>query len=172
MNISLSRTTTVLCLFAATMFFGGCASYKLGHTADSTPFTSVAIAPVLNDSMAPQAAPMVTNALQQSLQTSGLTVAGEGSAEAALEVRLIHYRRMVTATRPEDTGRHSGFRVILEAEATLTGRDGTVFFKNRRFTGEVQVYAYDDLATQEYASMPQLARSLADRIRDAVTGTW
>ncbi len=170
LHVSTFRFLTLAIL--ATFFVSGCASYKLGSNTENAPFSSISIAPVLNDSLAPQAAPIVTNALQQSLQTSGLSVVGEGSAEAVLEVRLVHYRRVATASRPEDTGRPGGFRVILEAQATLTGSNGTVYFKNRSFTGEVQVYALDDLASQEYAAMPQLSRSLADRIRDAVTGAW
>lgn len=172
MTRSFSFARILVISLLASFVTAGCASYSLGPSSESVELKSISIAPVLNDSLAPQAAPMVTNALHQSLQTSSLSVAGEGSADAVLEVRLVHYRRLTTATRPEDTGRAGGFRVILEARATLTGSNGTVYFKNRPFTGEVQVYALDDLANQEYAAMPQLARNLADRIRDAVTGAW
>ena len=89
------------CLAAA---FSGCSNYRLAGTATNLPFSSVYVQPVRNVSFAPQAAPILTNAISKSLmQVPDLRVAYRSEAQAVLSTTIVDYEKVPVATKERDT---------------------------------------------------------------------
>lgn len=151
----------------------GCSSYRLGSGGEPE-IDSVYVAPVINDSEAPQAVVPFTRAIKESFLTDGrVEVAGRAeTADGILEVRLTNYERFVAATQAVDTALGQSFRTVLHGRATLRKADGTVLLDDRYFRVESSVLVEEDLVQSEYQNMPVLTRELAERIRDAVLDTW
>ena len=151
----------------------GCASYRMG-SGNEPVVDSLYIAPVVNDSEAPQAVVPFTMALKEGFIEDGQIeiVLSESEADGILEVTLYDYDRFVGATQEFDTRLGETFQTVLRGKATLRERNGTIIFKDRRFTVDASIIAGEDLVQAEYQNMPAITRDLAEKIRDAVLGSW
>ena len=160
------------CLAAA---FSGCSNYRLAGTATNLPFSSVYVQPVRNVSFAPQAAPILTNAISKALmQVPDLRVAYQSEAQAVLSTTIVDYEKVPIATKERDTALAASYRITATASCTLMRSNGQVVFKDRPVRAFITVYtgANDNLISNEYESMPVLMRELGDKITDAVIGIW
>ena len=151
----------------------GCAGYRMGPGADP-PVKSLFIAPVVNESEAPQAVVPFTLALRQGFIKDGRIEISltEADADGVLEVVLLDYDRFINSTEAFDTAVGQTFRTILRGKATLRRSNGEIVFQDRRFSVDASVIAGDDLVQAEYQNIPATTRDLADRIRQAVLGNW
>jgi hypothetical protein len=151
----------------------GCAGYQLGDPA-TLPFATIHVAPPVNASLAPQAAPLVGTTLVRSFDRSGrVRIAARDDAEAVLEVTLTEYRREVAADRSDDTSLARKWRVELTAECTLANpRSGQTWFTRRMISAFDEVYVDSGLVPAEYQNMPVLADRLAQEIAREVLGAW
>lgn len=163
--------TAVFCL----ALFAGCSNYRLAGTAAKLPFSSVYVQPVRNVSFAPQAAPILTNAISKSLmQVPDLRIAYQSEAQAVLSTSIVNYEKVPVATKANDTALAASYRITATALCTLTRSNGGVVFKERPVKASITVYtgADNNLISNEYESMPVLMRELGDKIKDAVIGIW
>ena len=72
-------------------FIVGCSNYRLAGTAVNLPFSSVYVSPVRNVSYAPQAAPLLTNAISKAImQVPDLRVAYQSEAQATLSTTIVN----------------------------------------------------------------------------------
>lgn len=151
----------------------GCANYRLGRHAEP-PFRSIYIKPVANESFAPRAQALLTSQIADIFARDGLVqVATVENAEAILEVTLIDFERHITATRADDTAIASKLRLELVANCTLIdGRNGRVFFENRRITASAGAFPGEAGLQSEFQEMPVLTRNLARRIAHEVLQVW
>lgn len=170
-----SRRSVVCCLLVAAIACGfvGCAGYKLGEPGQ-LPFASIHVAPPINTSLAPQAAPLLGSAVIRALDRSGrVSVARENDADARLAITITTYRREVAAERSNDTELARKWRVTLTAECTLTNRrDGQAWFSRRAVSAFDEVYVDSGLVPAEYQNMPVLTAKLAQEISSEVLGAW
>jgi hypothetical protein len=75
--------------------------------------------------------------------------------------------------RPDDTGLARKFNLTLTAEATLRDqRAGTVLFENRALTSKKQAFTDSGQLQAEDQTLPLLAASLAESVRNAVLDVW
>jgi len=159
-----------LCLLVA-----GCANYNLGSTGPLK-FHSLYVAPVINNTKAPQAQAPVTEMLRQSLlQEGNLQLANQEQADATLEVTLVAYESTISATSSNNTLNAQAYTLTMTANCTLVdNRSGTVYFKNLPVNASIETYVNgtNDLAEPEYQAMPLLARELGRKIKDLIVTTW
>ena len=151
-------------------FIVGCSNYRLAGTAVNLPFSSVYVSPVRNVSYAPQAAPLLTNAISKALmQVPDLRVA----SQATLSTTIVNYEKIPIATKASDTALAASYRITATAVCTLTRSNGQVIFKDRPVKAFITVYTGpNNLISNEYESMPVLMRELGDKVKDAVIGIW
>ena len=172
MKIDIKKT---LALFAAALSLCGCSNYRLAGTPVDLPFSSVYVQPVRNDSYAPQATNLLTNAISEAInRTPELKTALKGDAQATLTTKLVSYRRVPVATSAKDTALAASYAMEAVAECTLERSNGDVVFKNRKITARAMLYtgANNDVLGNEYQNMPVLMRELGGKIKDAVIGIW
>lgn len=160
---------------ATSILFTGCSNYRLAGTPTELPFSSVYVKPVRNDSYAPQATNLLTNAISNAInQTPQIRTAYEGDAQATLSTKLIEYRRVPVATRADDTALAASYAMEATASCTLTRSNGDVIFKDRKVKARAMLYmnGNNDVLGNEYQNMPVLMRELGGKIKDAVIGIW
>lgn len=160
-------------VWVAGLALGGCAGYQLGDGGE-LPFRSIAVAPPVNASLAPQAAVLVGSGVAREIDRSGrASLAPPESADAILAITLTTLQREISADRADDTGLARKWRVVLTAECTLTDRrTDRVLFEKRPVRAFDEVYADSGLPAAEYQNMPVLAGRLAEAIAREVLAVW
>lgn len=168
----------------AALLFGGCASYKAGGPAPVV--RDVWIAPVINESFAPQVASIVTERLRDDFLTgTGVRLSTKDGASAILEVTLLDYARIARArglpvatedgTVEEDTGMSQAFDLVLTARVVVTDSTSGAVLLQREVSASSQSISHpyiNSAAEQERLLLPVLARDLARRIHDLVASSW
>ena len=162
-------------LLLATALLGSlaaCSHYRLG--APGTPLVqSVFVAPAANASFAPQAGPLVTDAVRLALARDGrIELATAEAAAASLRIRLVRFERDVLAARQDDTALARKFAAKLTAEITLVDRSGKTLIDRRTIEVARDVFVDSGLQPTEYQTMPLLAEALAKEIAHALLDTW
>lgn len=166
----------VLCLFT------GCASYKLGSSAE-IPFKSIYIKPTTNHSFAPQAQPIVSAQIRETFIHDGRVklVSKEEEADAVLYVDLTKYDRSAAARNSNDTEIANDFDIRLTADIALYDQQtGAYLIQKRSIQADTHAYIgnpYTDgeiisFQQSERQAMAQLARDIARKITDEVLSPW
>ena len=161
-----------LALFAhfALVLLSGCGRYAFGPGSE-TPFTTLYVEAVTNDSLAPQAAPLASAALREAFLRDGRVklARSPAGAEATLSLRLTNYHRRAASYRREDTARANAFEITLEGEATLSnnGPGGGSLFEGRPVRGVARL-AWDDSTTSPDGRQP-LAAAIRSLSRETVS---
>ena len=174
MNISGRGIFFASVLFAhiVVVLFSGCGRYALGPGRE-TPFTTLYVEAVTNDSLAPQAAPLASSALREAFLRDGRVklVSSPAEAEATLSLRLTNYQRRVASYRSEDTARANAFELTLEGEATLSSNrlGGESLFEGRPVRGAARL-AWNDSTTSPNGRQP-LAAAIRSLSRETVSLT-
>jgi hypothetical protein len=152
-----------------------CAHYHLG-AAGPLPFHTLYVSVAKNRSFAPQAQAPVTEMLRQSLlQEGNLQLTEQADADATLDVVLTKYEQLAAATQQGNSLNAQSYTFTLTANCTLVdNRSGKVYFKNRAIDATEVAYVQggDSLSEAEYETMPELARDLAQEIKNEVVDTW
>ena len=117
---------------------------------------------------------MLTAQLCNYLSRAGqLSLAGEGDANALLEVVITEYEKTPWASSERDTGISQSFRLKMTVSCTLKNRaTNEVYFKDRLITKYITAYAASGQAESEYQNMPQLTREIAKDAANEVTAIW
>ncbi len=153
-----------------------CSSYRMGPPGgdEASPFRSVYVELIKNESFAPQAqAPLSDQLAETFMTTANVRTVDKGEAQATLTVVLKEYKRSMSATQSRDTVQGQSFTLTLISECTLLdNRTGKYYFKNRTISTSMEAYVYGGFGRAEYESMPVLARDLARKIVDASTSGW
>lgn len=162
-----------LLALAACVGLTACSHYHLGAPGRPVAQT-LFVAPAANASFAPQAGPLVTEAVRLALSRDGrVELAGApDSAEARLQIRLVRFEREVLAARRDDTALARKFSVKLTAEITVLDRHDKILIDRRMITAARDVFVDSGLQPAEYQTMPLLAEALAGEIAHAVLDTW
>jgi len=162
--------------FCALPFFLSCGQYSLGPLA-APPFRTLFVEAVVNDSLAPQAAPLCSASLREAFLGDGrvkLTNSSE-AADAVLSLRLTNYRRRVASYRSDDTARANAFEITLEGEVSLSDnrRDGKTLFAKRSVKG-VAFLGWDDPKASPEGRQPLAAaiRSLSIETVSMALDAW
>ncbi len=157
----------------ATAILGGCAHYHLGSP-EGLPFDSIAIELTGNESAAPQVEALLAQNLAEAFLRDGtLRVTSPAHAGATLTVKIANYTRTLAATRSDDTVLARSYGLTLTIEASLIDNSsGKTYFHDRRISTEDLAFVDSGLTQAEYQTMPVLARSLAQKIKDAVVSVW
>ncbi len=161
-------------LVALACFASGCSHYRLGTDGKLT-FQRLYVAPVGNDTSLPQVIALVSTSIRESLLRDGRVVLVDSpdEADAVLSVTLTGYGREVATVRPDDTGLARKFNLNLNARCTLRDqRNGTVLFADRALSSRRQIFTDSGQLQAEYQTLPLLATSLAENIRNAVLDVW
>lgn len=167
------RSLTRLLLAAALL--GGltaCTHYHLG-TPGAPLVQTVFVEPAANASFAPQAGPLVTDAVRLAIARDGRIELASGSAAAAtLSIHLVRYERDALAARRDDTVLARKFAAKLTAEITLVDTAGKTLIDRRTIEVARDVFVDSGLQPTEYQTMPLLAEALATEIAHALLDTW
>lgn len=162
------------CLVLLALLSAGCANYRLG-TGGTLAFQRLYVAPVANETTLPQAVALVSTQIREHLIRDGRVrlVSSAEDADATLVITLTDYGREVATVRSDDTGLARKFDLTLTAKATLRDqRSGDALFENRVLTSKRQAFTDSGQLQAEYQTLPLLANSLAESVRNAVLDVW
>ncbi|MDR0444689.1 MAG: LPS assembly lipoprotein LptE [Puniceicoccales bacterium] len=157
-------------------FFAGC-SYHRGFPENtySDPggnkiICHIAIAPVKNLSLAPQAEGIFTEQLHRYFTCiPGWQLSEEPQADVILETRLEHFNTHLGSTREEHI---QSLHLALTASASLRkAEDNHCYFQNIPFQAETY-YEITEINDPYYAAIPLLTRDLVEKIGRAVCYPW
>lgn len=187
MSAFFKSLSTLGLVATALTLLSGCASYKLGSSAE-IPFETLYVEPASNDSFAPQAQAVVSAQLREAFIRDGRVklVTTAEKADAVLSVNLTDYDRSSASRDTSDSERATGFDISIEAEVALFNqRSGEYYFEGRQLSERTNAYVrnlFTDESTSlesldafhagEREAMPRLARGLARQIADQVLSTW
>lgn len=158
----------------ALLFAGGCSHYHAG-SAEKMPFNSLYVAPIKNESFAPQIHALLNDQLIQTLQQEGLLeLENLQDAEAELFVIVDKYTRSTSTTVSDDTDRADSVTLSLRARCYLKNIEtGEVYLDDFQVSADTQAYIGGTSAIEaEYQTMPSLTQKLAYKIRDQVYSVW
>ncbi|MDR2512465.1 MAG: LPS assembly lipoprotein LptE [Puniceicoccales bacterium] len=155
-----------------TLLLAACARYTLG-TRTKPPFSTLAIAPVKNETSAAQMQAPLSQQLTQLLsQENNIHVVGDNS-DVTLYIHITGYEHTVAATDPHDTTLGNSFNLRIRALCTLVdNRTGKTLFEKREVRATTVAHAMSGFTAVEYQTMPVLTRALAQKLRDTITSTW
>ena len=147
-------------------------SYSLGNRGE-LPFSTIEIAPIVNEADLPQAqatlAREIADALNREPKLS--TVIDRGDAE--LEIVISDYRRRISSTASRDSVLASTQNLTLVLKCSLLNkRTGKYYFRNRSISVSTEVYTGQAPGLGEPQSFPVLSREAARKVRDLVTNVW
>jgi hypothetical protein len=171
---ALRPLSSVLCLLASVLCLTGCAGYQLG-TGSAPKFTTLFVAPVTSEALAPQARVELTTRIREAFIRDGRVrlAASAESAEAVLQVTIAQYGRTLAVSQPTDTGLARRFDLNLRARASLLKRGSEEpYFTDRMLEATRGVFTDDGLVPSEYQILPVLSESLANEAVHAVLDTW
>jgi len=163
----------ILCI-AGLLALSGCSSYHLG-SGGKLAFTTLYVAPVVNESNLPQAVAVVSTELREAFLKDGRValVNNADDADAILTVKLTQYGRSATASQANDTGLARKFDVTLDAEATLRDNHQNKFlFEKRKVRATREVFTDSGQLQSEYNNVPVLAETLSKNILSATLDVW
>jgi hypothetical protein len=152
---------------------GGC-RYALGP-AGELPFDRLYVRIVQNDSLAPQAGPLLSRALREEIIREGRTrlVNSPEDSDAVLTVRLIDYDQIPEAYRSDDTVLAASFQLSLSALAQLNSSpSGKSLLKETLFKSNASTIS-SSLTEGPVSRQPMMttSRSLARKIAAFVNRT-
>lgn len=170
-NFGVKKIILAFALAAALSFLSAC-NYTLGP-GGKLPFTTIEIAPIVNEADLPQAQAALARDISDILNREPRlsTVIENGAAE--LSVVIAEVRRSVASTSGRDTVLASSQQVTLVLKCSLyNNRTGKYYFRNRQVSVSTEVYAGTSPGLSETQAFPVLSREAARKIRDLVTGVW
>lgn len=167
------RAYFLLCL-TGVLLLSGCANYRLG-TGGQVSFRTLYVAPVVNESNAPQTVAIVSTQLREAFlhDSRVILVNTPEEADATLTVHLLKYSREGQTRQTVDTGLVRKFDVTLDAEATLRdNRNNKLLFDKRKVQATRQVFVDSGQLQAEYQNIPLLAETLAKNVLGASLDVW
>ena len=167
------RAYLLLCL-TGVLLLSGCANYRLG-TGGQVSFRTLYVAPVVNESNAPQAVAIVSTQIREAFlhDSRVILVNTAEEADATLTVHLLKYSREAQTRQTIDTGLARKFDVTLNAEATLRdNRSNKLLFEKRQVQATRQVFVDSGQLQAEYQNIPLLAETLAKNVLGATLDVW
>lgn len=167
------RAYFLLCL-TGVLLLSGCANYRLG-TGGQVSFRTLYVAPVVNESNAPQTVAIVSTQLREAFlhDSRVILVNTAEEADATLTVHLLKYSREGQTRQTVDTGLIRKFDVTLDAEATLRdNRNNKLLFDKRKVQATRQVFVDSGQLQAEYQNIPLLAETLAKNVLGAALDVW
>jgi hypothetical protein len=167
---SAARCIAVLCLLALAPV--GCIEYQIGSTLPPD-FKSIHIRTFGNVTGQPQIEFATTQATIQEFQREGtLRVTTQDRADAVLEAKIVGYALQPLRYRKDQTTTANEYRLILDADVTLTARDGKAMMTAKRVQGTKTFTVAGDLKSAEVGAQPLAARDLAYHILESVIEYW
>lgn len=158
----------------ASLFLGGCASYKMGSPTE-LPYKSISVSPPVNHSSLPQLEGPLNAALRNAIQAdAAISLSTNEASDASLEVTVIESRRNIAAVNAADVGRGRKFELAVSLELSLKKEDGSgqYFFKDRPFEITQDIYADSGLVDAEYHAIPEISRKIAERATQSLVDLW
>jgi len=156
----------------AAVGLSGCA-YHLGAVGKPG-YRSVAVPMFRNETVKPQLAPPVTNAIIKRLQTDGsLPVTWEADADIVVHGTITEFTRTVLRTQVDDTRAPREYRLRLTAKIEVRDRrTGKLVMPAATLTGQADAFLGSDLQTAEEQALPLIADDLARQVVSRLTERW
>ena len=162
--------------------FLGCSNYSFGRRAQiPLPFSRIYVAPVKNESFAPQAQALLTKSVRNKLANQpGIKLAESPDNAAILEITIIKYGQSSAGyeyvEKKDGDKKHDGWKaydVDMSVSCSLVdGKTGKVYFKDHKVSASVECRDRENYQEAKYQAMPQLVQKLADKICEDICNVW
>lgn len=162
--------------------FLGCSNYSFGRRAQiPLPFSRIYVAPVKNESFAPQAQALLTKSVRNKLANQpGIKLAESPDNAAILEITIIKYGQSSAGyeyvEKKNGDKKHDGWKVYdvdMSVSCSLVnGKTGKVYFKDHKVSASVECRDRENYQEAKYQAMPQLVQKLADEICEDICNVW
>jgi hypothetical protein len=133
-------------------------------------FDKIYVAPVKNDSFAPQAQGLLTKQIRARLANNLKLELVSSPENVVLEVTIVDFGRFTETFQEDDTARTKSFDVKMAIICTLKNNaTGKVYFENYRLSDSVECHASNNnFQVSQYQAIPKLTNKLADLVCDIV----
>lgn len=157
----------------ALAFLSACSHYYLGRS-QTIGFSTLAILPIENDSLAPQIQGILSDQLVHAFISDGtVKIVRKEQAEATLKISIVGFNQSLNATRENDTALARSYDLELTAQCTLIDtRDNKTLLNETNVTAHLNLQVDSDFVDIQHQAMPALARDLAQKIRDRTLTNW
>ena len=169
--LKMLRLSTLLLL---TMLFSGC-GYKIGNMGHPQ-LKSVAIAPVVNDTLAYNAAANMRGQLAECFQTDGtMKLTGMSQADCIVYARITHVklREVASSNRSDNEYLPNQWAVDLDVEfSVLIPGKAQPLINKRKATGSAEFMSGPDIEISRNYAIKQACFSAAKNLVTQVTEAW
>jgi hypothetical protein len=162
----------ILVLFPC-LLLCACAHYRSGNGSE-LPFRTIYVAPVGNDSFAPQMQTILSAQVRQKfLQHPHIKLANNSDSDATLTITIVHFGQSVATTMSNDSIRAKSFAINAKASCSLfDNKKGVYLFENYIVEVNMDSRTEGDYQRNKSQTIPQLSLKLAEKISDAVCNPW
>ncbi|KAF0092864.1 MAG: hypothetical protein E1N59_3382 [Puniceicoccaceae bacterium 5H] len=168
--------SSLACLVGLSLLASGCQNYQWGTTPEGQrdAETFVYVAPVVNESDLPLAAPTLTLRLEERLiNRPSRHLADEADwADYALEVHLVRGRPEARASLPEDTGRDLTFELEVTADVIWRDPETHIIVNRTQVDASSLIVSRQNLPDATYQVLPDALDELARAILDTAPLAW
>ena len=151
----------------------GCMHYAKG-SGSHLPFDRIYVAPIKNDSLAPQAQALLTKQVRRKLADKpGLDIFAIPEDGAILEITIVKFEQLIATRKTDDTAAAESFDIKMSVVCTLTDwKTGKIYFKDLQLSDSVECHTFADYQEARHQMMPKLTEKLATKICEAVCNPW
>lgn len=162
--------TALLFLVALLGALAGCSHYQLGSGEESDRSGRIFVAPVENESEAPQIRALLTDHVRRQFANhpSWRLASSRSDADFLLEVTVSDYTQVVAAVSSADTGRGASYQLTVTADLLLSTSSGSVAEQTSVDARSV-LFADPGQPENIYQAMPGLSQKLSEAIVREVT---
>jgi hypothetical protein len=153
----------------------GCAYHSGNNSVLSSLPETVYVAPVCNDSIAPQMQAVLSAQIRKNLsQCPGIKlVENPTTADAVLTVNVVHFGQSAATRMSDDSVRAKTFSINVRANCSLLdNKSGKYFLRNYAVEASMDIRAEGDYQHRKSQAISQLTLKLAEKIGDAVCNPW
>lgn len=155
--------------FLAYLFFSGC-KYKSSDPRFSGE-KSIYIEVVQNDTLAPQIGPLLAHKLREHILRRGhfYITSNPNKGDLFIQVALKNYTKSSEIFNPQDTIIAAGFRLNINAEVSLSNRNGKLLMDKALVNEKVSVLRKDSLTKPlDRQALLSLSESLGKQISQLI----
>ena len=156
-------------IFLVHLFFSGC-KYKSSNTRFSGE-KSIYIEVVQNDTLAPQIGPLLAHKLREHILRRGHfdITSNPSKGDLFIQVALRNYTKSSEIYDPKDTIIAAGFRLNINAEVSLSNRNGKLLIDKALVNEKVSVLRKDSLTKPlDRQALLSLSESLGKQISQLI----
>ena len=151
------------------LFLGGC-TYHAGYPIDQYGMKTIYVKPAVKEAVAAQLSGRLTAQIREEILRNGFIriTDQKETADAILETTITDYKRGISVTEENDDEKAKSLSLRATVKYKLTDNHTDQTISDGSVSASVSIYATTNAQAIEYQRTPQLTRSIAKQIAQAI----